>query len=211
MSRLKKIHFTSRKFSTFRKKKKKEKKRKPIQSNHSISLISMAFVCDVCGKSFLTSQKLRFHRVVHGEDMMKCHICDKICTGKKTFNNHIKTHQTYECEVCKETIKMNSMSNHNKKCGSKEGKRFGCKECPYEVDREDRLRIHIENKHSTASKPKFECTFCKKELNSADKLKVHEKKHASSTLKEQGMSLLEISSLEKVHQECGPLLCHHLD
>ena len=56
----------------------------------------MAFVCDIYGKSFLTSKKLRFHRVVHGEDMMKCHICDKICTGKKTFNNHIKTHQTYE-------------------------------------------------------------------------------------------------------------------
>ena len=32
----------------------------------------MAFVCDICGKSFLTSKKLRFHRVVHGEDMMKC-------------------------------------------------------------------------------------------------------------------------------------------
>ena len=103
----------------------------------------MAFVCDICGKSFLTSQKLRFHRVVHGEDMIKCHICDKICTGKKTFNNHIKTHQTYECQVCKETIKMNSISNHNKKCGSKQGKRFGCNECPYEVDREDRLKMHI--------------------------------------------------------------------
>ena len=140
----------------------------------------MAFVCETCGKSFLTSEKLRFHRVVHGVENMKCHICDKICIGKKAFNNHIKTHQTYECSVCKETIKMNSISYHNKKCASKKEKSFGCTQCPYEVDREDRLKMHIENKHSTASKTKFECTFCKKELSSAVKLKVHEKNHASS-------------------------------
>ena len=101
---------------------------------------------------------------------MKCHIFDKICTGKKTFNNHIKTHQTYECPVCKETIKMNSISYHNKKCASKPGKRFGCSKCPYEVDREDRLKMHIENKHSTASKTKFECTFCKKRIEFSCKI-----------------------------------------
>ena len=90
----------------------------------------MAFVCETCGKSFLTSEKLRFHRVVHGEENMKCHICDKICIGKKAFNNHFKTHQTYECSICKETIKMNFISYHNKKCASKKGNSFGCTQCP---------------------------------------------------------------------------------
>ena len=66
---------------------------------------------------------------------------------------------------------MNSTSYHNKKCASKKEKSFGCTQCPYEVDREDRLKMHIENKHSTASKTKFECTFCKKELSSVVKLK----------------------------------------
>ena len=82
----------------------------------------MAFVCETCGKSFLTSEKLRFHRAVHGVENIMCHICDKICIGKKAFNNHIKTHQTYECSICKETIKMNSISYHNKKCASKKEK-----------------------------------------------------------------------------------------
>ena len=111
----------------------------------TLVLPSMAFVCETCGKSFLTSEKLRFHRVVHGEENMKCHNCDKICIGKKAFNNHIKTHQTYECTICKETIKMNSISYHIKKCASKKGKSFGCTQCPYEVDREDRLKMHIAN------------------------------------------------------------------
>ena len=87
----------------------------PFSLITTLILPSMAFVCETCGKSFLTSEKLRFHRVVHGEENMKCHICDKICIGKKSFNKHIKTHQTYEISVCKETIKMNSISYHNRK------------------------------------------------------------------------------------------------
>ena len=76
----------------------------PFSLFTTLVLPSMAFVCETCGKSFLTSEKLWFHRVVHGVENMKCHICDKICIGKKAFNNHIKTHQTYECSVCKERI-----------------------------------------------------------------------------------------------------------
>ena len=102
--------------------------------------LRMAFVCDICGKSFLTSEKLRFHKVCHGQDENKCHICDKICTGKKAFNNHIKSHQTYECPDCGKTIKMNSISHHKSKCSPKEKKSFACSECPYEVDRQDRLK-----------------------------------------------------------------------
>ena len=86
----------------------------------------MAFACDICGKSFITAEKLRFHKVCHGQDEMKCHICDKICTGKKTFNNHIKSHQTYECPDCDQTIKMNSISHHKSKCTPKEKKSFAC-------------------------------------------------------------------------------------
>ena len=52
----------------------------------------------------------------------------------------ITTHQTYECPDCGKTIKMNSTSHHESKCSPKEKKSFACSECPYEVDRQDRLK-----------------------------------------------------------------------
>ena len=72
---------------------------------------------------------------------------------------------------------MNSRTSHNKKCSPNKGKSFNCFECPYVVDRQDRLKLHIEKKHCTPSIQKFECTFCKVELSSAFNLKVHEKMH----------------------------------
>ena len=95
----------------------------------------MGFVCHFCGKSFTSAERLRAHKAVHDETKMLCHICDKEFEGKKKFNNHIQSHQTIDCEVCHQTIKMNSRSYHSRKCGKKEIKAFACSECPYEVDR----------------------------------------------------------------------------
>ena len=103
----------------------------------------MAFVCHICGKSFTTSEKLKYHRRCHGEEQIKCHICDEMFTGKRVFNKHIQSHQTFECSVCNETIKMNSRTSHSKKCAPIKEKSFNCSECPYVVDRQDRLKINI--------------------------------------------------------------------
>ena len=138
----------------------------------------MAFVCHICGKSFTTSEKLKYHRRCHGEEQIKCHICDEMFTGKRVFNNHIQSHQTFECSVCYDTIKTYSRTSHSNKCAPIKGKSFNCSECPYVVYRQDRLKKHIENKHSTPSIQKFECTFCKVELSSASNLKAHDKNHA---------------------------------
>ena len=81
---------------------------------------SMAFVFHSCGKSFTSAEKLRAHKAVHDENKIQCHICDKEFEGKKKFNNHIQSHHTIECEICHQTIKMNSRSNHSRKCGQTE-------------------------------------------------------------------------------------------
>ena len=146
----------------------------------------MGFVCHFCGKSFTSVERLRAHKAVHDETKMLCHICDKEFEGKKKFNNHIQSHQTFECEVCHQTIKMNSRSNHSRKCGKKEIKAFACSECPYEVDRKARLDLHKEKMHGT---PIFEkCTFCKKEFGSRNELDVHVKSHATPSRNPQEFS-----------------------
>ena len=101
----------------------------------------MTFLCQTCGKNFGSKAKLNTHKQIHSEKVLICKICDKTLIGIKSFNNHIKIHQTYECTICEATIKMNSKTAHMKLCSNVESKKFTCKECPYVVDRQDRLDL----------------------------------------------------------------------
>ena len=58
-----------------------------------------------------------------------------------------------------------------KLCSNVESKKFTCKECPYVVDRQDRLKTHQEKKHSKSVSNKFQCTFCQKEFSTKSYLK----------------------------------------
>ena len=68
-------------------------------------------ICQDCGQTFADKHKLAVHSQNHAKDEIKCHICEKICIGNKKFLNHIKLHQTFECENCGETVKLNSFHN----------------------------------------------------------------------------------------------------
>ena len=125
----------------------------------------MTFLYPTCGKSFGSNAKLAVHNHIHSDKILTCKICEKTLIGLKSFNNHIQIHQTFECTKCEATVKMNSRSAHMKACSDVETRKFNCKECPYVVDRQDRLEKHQEKKHSKSVSNKFQCTFCQKELN----------------------------------------------
>ena len=122
----------------------------------------MTFLCQTCGKNFGSKAKLNTHKQIHSEKVLICKICDKTLIGIKSFNNHIKIHQTYECTICESTIKLNSKTAHMKLCSNVESKKFTCNECPYVVDRQDRLKTHQEKKHSKSVTSRFQCTYCQK-------------------------------------------------
>ena len=94
---------------------------------------TMTFLCQTCGKNFGSKAKLNTHKQIHSEKVLICKICDKTLIGIKSFNNHIKIHQTYECTICEATIKLNSKTAHMKLCSNVESKKFTCKECLYVV------------------------------------------------------------------------------
>ena len=49
-----------------------------------------------------------------------------------------------------------------KSCSKQGGKRYSCPECPYVVDRQDRLKTHQEKKHTKKTANSFKCTYCQK-------------------------------------------------
>ena len=116
-------------------------------------------ICQDCGQTFADKRKLAVHSQNHAKDEKKCHICEKICIGNKKFLiNHIKLHQTFECENCGETVKLNSKTSHGKKCNG-DNTVFKCKFCPYVNNRMDRLRKHTAQKHERKDDV-FSCNFC---------------------------------------------------
>ena len=58
-----------------------------------------------------------------------------------------------------------------------EGKRYSCPECPYVVDRQDRLKTHQEKKHTKKIANSIKCTYCQNVFSSKTNQKQHEKTH----------------------------------
>ena len=68
----------------------------------------MASLCTTCGKSFGSDERLHFHNQIHSEKIFTCKICDKTLIGTKSFNNHIKIHQTFECTLCHSSVNLST-------------------------------------------------------------------------------------------------------
>ena len=80
------------------------------------------------------------------------------------------------CTTCGKSFG-SSEKLHMKTCSNQESKNFKCSECPYIVDRHDRLKTHQEKKHSKIVANKFQCTFCQNKFSTKFNLKEHKKTH----------------------------------
>ena len=98
----------------------------------------MIYICNICGKSFDSKQKLgghkNSHKIYNNEDLI-CDVCGKICKGNQALTQHItRVHSESEsrhasnsefnllqddlfCQYCGRQCKnKNSLVNHERLC-----------------------------------------------------------------------------------------------
>lgn len=140
----------------------------------------MPFQCDVCGKSYALSASLRKHRMrFHSElypDIYTCHVCQRVITKLKTFESHMKIHETgsstYVCDICGKSMSSRTVLNNHRRIHTGEMP-FQCDICKRCFSAKKYLISH--SRVHTGEKP-HACRFCKKTFAQRTSLTVHQKR-----------------------------------
>ncbi|XP_017786292.1 PREDICTED: uncharacterized protein LOC108569298 [Nicrophorus vespilloides] len=71
-------------------------------SKHNYQGIDASVLCDICGKSLSSKEKLKFHRRIHtGYKPYSCQMCSKSFTRKEQLKEHERVHTGEKPFICK--------------------------------------------------------------------------------------------------------------
>ena len=105
----------------------------------------MDTTCHKCGLSYKSDKCLQEHlRICLDERHFKCDECEKEFVGSHKLNNHKKSHKVKKCNLCGQTIALNSLKMHMK-IHEEDKSFFSCPKCPYISDKSSNLKRHIES------------------------------------------------------------------
>ena len=179
--------------------------RKSLKTHKTHSVSHQKYVCEHCGKEFLTVSNYKAHQTVHSDErpfkcgicqkafkskaMLNAHtlnihleinkslctLCGKICSSKRALENHMRFH-TGDMFKCTRCEKEFSSKGQLKEHELSHGpKRFACKECDKRFATKSNLNDHIK----THGEKTFACEICPKAFVSRSQLKFHVKVHHS--------------------------------
>ena len=136
-------------------------------------------LCQQCGGRYKTPQLLRIHfQVTHKVECVKCKECDEMFKGKKMMYNHMRSHQTKQCNFCWKLFPKNSLASHLQICPARsETPNFKCNICLFESARKQKLQSHVLSIHQKQNKANKIEKYTQKKLplqHSADHLKNYE-------------------------------------
>ena len=136
------------------------------------------YVCHVCSKSLSSSQQLKSHLQIHGDEEFRCEPCQKTFKVEKNLRKHIMMHhkeKNFVCETCGETFSVKYHHDKHVLLKHTKKKNFNCVEvdCDYQGATKNYLQKHME----THAEAKLSCTHCGKKFRQPGALKSHMMTH----------------------------------
>ncbi|KAJ8943832.1 hypothetical protein NQ318_020904 [Aromia moschata] len=133
-------------------------------------------VCEICGKSYLTSRNLRGHTKIHSKVRPYiCSICGKSVSSKNILETHLKMHtgvKDFHCRVCDKTFASKEYLAVHQRTHTGD-KPFECTLCGKRFTQKTSLTVHI--RYHTGQRP-YKCE-CGKEFTTKSHLMTHYKTH----------------------------------
>ena len=133
-------------------------------------------VCHVCSKTVSTSQQLKSHLQIHGDEEFRCEYCGKMFKVEKNMQKHIIMHhkeKKFICEWCGKSFSVKCHHDKHVLIKHTKNKDFNCSSCEYKGATKYYLQKHMEI-HEEA---KLSCTHCGKTFRQPGALKSHTMTH----------------------------------
>lgn len=134
-------------------------------------------ICDVCGRSFINSKRLKVHKRTHENGQYPCHECGKILKTKTSKANHIESAHSkriLKCQICFLPMKhYNDRIKHMSEAHNITHK-FKCTICFKEYNIKHYLATHMRQTHGNKNK---KCVECGMAFITNHGLKKHMSKH----------------------------------
>ena len=140
------------------------------------------YVCHVCSKALTTSQQLKYHLQIHGDEEFRCEHCQKMFKVEKNMRKHVIMHhkeKKFICEQCGESFSVKYNHDRHVLLKHTKNKTFNCEyrgengNCDYQGATKNYLQKHME----THAKAKLTCTHCGKAFRQPGALKSHTMTH----------------------------------
>lgn len=135
-------------------------------------------VCDVCGKSFINSKRLKVHQRNHEDGAFPCNECGKVLKTKTSKSNHIESAHSkriLKCNICSKPMKHYSDRIKHMSEEHNITHKFKCPICSREYNIKHYLATHLRQTHGHKNK---KCTECGMAFITNHGLKKHMLKHS---------------------------------
>ncbi|XP_053608410.1 zinc finger protein 93-like isoform X2 [Plodia interpunctella] len=135
-------------------------------------------ICDICGKSFLNSKRLKVHKRTHENGNFPCNECGKVLKTKTSKANHMESAHSkrqLKCQICFKPMKhYNDRIKHMSEVHNITHK-FVCPICSREYNIKHYLATHMRQTHGHKNK---KCGDCGMAFITNHGLKKHMLKHS---------------------------------
>lgn len=134
-------------------------------------------ICDVCGRPFLNTKRLRVHKRVHDHGSYPCRVCGKVLPTRTSRSNHVESahsRRVLRCQVCREPMKHYNARVKHMSEAHRITHSFRCAICGREYNVKHYLATHMRQSHGAKDK---KCEECGMAFITSHGLKKHMRKH----------------------------------